>query len=282
MIARVTFALFAVAFVLSPDAVAAAPAERWVTLGGSVTETVFALGGADRLVGADDTSFYPAEAEKLPKVGYYRQISAEGVLSLRPSRVIADHGAGPPAAIEQIRQAGVPIEILPGGESEDGLRARIAVIAKLLAKDPRPLIAALDADLARLRALRARDPRRIKAVFVMARGAGALSVAGSDTTAQAMLEMAGGENAASTFKGYKPLTAEALVVAAPEVIVMTTRGLQSAGGIDGMLAAPGVPVTPAGRARRVVALDDLYLLGFGPRTGQAAIELYFALRGQRE
>lgn len=278
-IAELTGALLVVGFAMSPQTLSAGP-DRWVTLGGSVTETVHALGAGELLVGADDTSSYPPAAGELPKVGYYRQVSAEGVLALKPTRVLADHKAGPPVALEQLRAAGVEVVVIGGADDAAGLRARVAAIGAAIGKkaEAAALVGRMDADLARLEALR-KGASPVRAVFVMARGAGALSVAGPDTVGHAMLALAGGTNASGDTAGYRPLTAESLVAAAPEVIVMTTRGLQSAGGVEGMLEAPGVALTPAGKKKRIVALDDLYVLGFGPRTAQAAIELFHALRG---
>ncbi len=278
-IAELTGALLVVGFAMSPQTLSAGP-DRLVALGGSVTETVYALGAGELLVGADDTSFYPAAAAALPKVGYYRQVSAEGVLALKPTRVLADQNAGPPVALEQLRAAGVEVVTIGGAEDAAGLKGRVMAVGAAIGKkaEASALVEGMDGDLAKLAALR-KGAAPVRAVFVMARGVGALSVAGRDTVGQAMLELAGGTNAAAATTGYRPLTAESLVSAAPEVIVMTTRGLQSAGGVEGMLKAPGIALTPAGKKKKVVALDDLYLLGFGPRTPQAAIELFHALRG---
>ena len=115
-------------------------------------------------------------------------------------------------------------------------------------------------------------------LFVYARGPSTLLVGGGGTAADAMIRLAGGTNAASGFDGYKPLTAEAAVAAAPQVILVTTSGLESVGGTDGLLDLPGLALTPAGKARRVVAMDDLYLLGFGPRVAGAMAALADQLR----
>ncbi|NDJ33535.1 MAG: ABC transporter substrate-binding protein [Chloroflexi bacterium] len=114
-------------------------------------------------------------------------------------------------------------------------------------------------------------------MFIYARGAGAVSVAGTDTGAATMIEMAGGENAVTEFDGYQPITAEAVVAAAPDVILMMTRGLESLGGVEGLLEQPGIAATPAGENRRVVVVDDLYLLGFSTRTATATLDLTYLL-----
>jgi iron complex transport system substrate-binding protein len=114
-------------------------------------------------------------------------------------------------------------------------------------------------------------------LFIYARGGGTLMVGGTGTPAAAMIRLAAGENAVSAFDGFKPLTAEAVTTAAPDVILVPSRGLATLGGVDGLVAQPGIALTPAGKARRVVAMDDLLLLGFGPRLGSAVRELAILL-----
>lgn len=278
--AQATGALLTLAIALSPADVAAAPPERWMSLGGAITETVFALGAGATLVAVDDTSTFPEQAQALPHVGYYRQLATEGLLAQAPTDVLADAKAGPAVVLEQLRAAGVRVHILGTGDDLEGLRARIVVLGKLMRREARAaeLVRTLDEDLVKLRAEVPATAPRVRVLFVMARGAGALSVAGRETAAHTMLTLAGGQSVSGDYTGYRPLSAEALVAAAPEVIVLTTTGLASVGGLHGLLAAPGVALTPAGKARRVVALDDLYLLGFGPRTARAALELARALR----
>ena len=248
---------------------------RIVSIGGAVTEIVYALGAKSTLVGCDITSEYPAAAADLPKIGYQRRFSSEGVLSLNPSLVIASHDAGPPTAIAQVQEAGVPVTVVSGEHSVEGVRARIREIAKAVRRESRgeELIAQVEHDLAQTRAFLDGQPKNPKVIFIYARGQGTLLVAGQETSANSMIQLAGGMNPITQYTGYKTLTAESVVAAAPDVIVMMSSGLESLGTVDDLVEAPGLSLTPAGKGRRVVAMDGLYLLGFGPRTGKAAKEL---------
>lgn len=244
---------------------------RIVTLGSAITETAFALGAGDDVVGVDATSVHPDAARGRAQLGYLRQLSAEGILSLRPSLVLASAEAGPPAVIEQLRSAGVRVVVAPAGATLDGVRARIRLLGDVL--DRREAAARLDEKLRRdataLEARRTRSPRA-RVLCIYARGSATMLVSGRGTACDAALRLAGAENAIDTYEGYRPLTSEGVVAARPDAIVVPTRGAESAGGVESILARPGVALTPAGRARRVVAIDDLLLLGFGPRTVEGA------------
>lgn len=250
---------------------------RIVAIGGAVTETVFALGAGAEVVAVDSSSVYPDEVARLPQVGYQRTLSAEGILAQSPDLVIASDEAGPPAVIEQLRSAGVRVERMPAAQTPEQAVARITAIGAAIERPAAALAVRVQREIHAARSRVA--PEGPSFVMVYARGAGTMMVSGRDTAGAAMIELAGGRNATAGFTGWKPLSAEALIEAAPEVIVVPARGLATLGGIDGLLAAPGVAQTPAGRARRIVAFDDLLLLGFGPRLGPAIDDLARQLRG---
>ncbi len=253
---------------------------RIVTVGSSVTETVFALGAENRIVGVDTSSLFPESATKLPQVGYQRALSAEGVLSLRPTLVLAMAEAGPPTAVEQIESAGVKIVKVDGENSAEGARAKIRNIANALdvVSKGEELIKKLDADLSRAKQCVESLTTKPKVLFIYARGAGVANVSGRGTAADEMIKLAGGANAVTEFENFKPLTPESLVAAQPDFILLPTRGLDSLGGIEGLLKAPGIADTPAGRNRKIITVDDLVLLGFGPRTGEGVKELCEKMR----
>jgi iron complex transport system substrate-binding protein len=254
---------------------------RVVAVGGAVTEIVYALGAGERLVAADSTSTFPPEARKLPRVGYMRSLSAEGVLSMAPQLVVATSDAGPPTVLRQIRDAGVRLEVLANGHSMESLRTNVRAVAAVLGTPQRG--ADLDARIAaEWRAVEqqvARYPTRPRVLFLLAHSTNNAMISGEGTAADAMIRLAGGVNAFASVNGYKPLTAEAVVAAAPEVILITKEGMTTIGGPAELFARPGLALTPAGTARRVVALDALYLIGFGPRLPQAVRELAARLHG---
>ncbi len=244
---------------------------RVVALGGDVTATMYLLDAGDMLVGVDSTSEWPAAAGGLPDVGYLRQLHTEGILSLTPDQVIASHDAGPPLVLDQLRRAGVDVHVLERARDAATVLANIRRIGRWLGHEDRAeaLAERLRKRYAALTASVAAMEHRPRVLFLMAAGNGSPMVAGRGTAADRAIALAGGRNAGEGFDGYKPVSAEALVAMAPQVVVLMREFEQAAGGVDGVLRQPGMAQTPAGRARRVVFVDGQALLGFGPRNAEA-------------
>ena len=274
-------AVFLVLWLWSNPAVAEPP--RIVTAGGAVTEIVAALGAAPKLVGIDLTSTYPPTLSGLPRVGYLRNLGAEGTLSLRPTVVIASSEAGPPATLDRLREAGIAVHVL--AEPLDGEMAarRIADIAALLSRqgDGEALVGRLRAELAGLDRWRDGLATRPRVLFLLSVGQGPMLAGGRNTPADAMIRLAGGTNAAASLDGYKPVSAEAALGMAPAVVLTTERTVALSGGREALLALPAIAATPAARDRRLIAMDGLYLLGFGPRLPEALKQLGAALHPER-
>lgn len=251
-------------------------APRVATLGGSITEIVYALGQEDLLVGVDASSVYPQAVQELPQFGYFRQVSAEGVLSLAPTLVLAVESAGPPTSLAQIEAAGVEVVRIPDVYSVDGAKNKIRIIAKALdcVATGDALIAAMDQDLERFETVAHATAEPPRVLFIYARGGGTLNVSGEGTAADAMIQLAGGQNAIIGYTNYRPLTAEAVVAAAPDIILVLERGLATIGGTSGLMKLPGLALTPAGRNQRIVTIDDTLFLSFGPRLGEAVTLLH--------
>ncbi|QDL54198.1 heme/hemin ABC transporter substrate-binding protein [Rhodoferax aquaticus] len=246
-----------------------------VAVGGAITECVYALGAQAQLVGTDTTSVYPSAAQNTPKVGYMRQLSAEGLLSLKPDALIASGEAGPPAVIAQIRAAGVRVDLLEADHSWAEVQRKLLAVGEATQQLPRAqaLLAQLDSQWAKAQAhVAAFAGKRPRALFILAHG-GAAQVAGMQTAANAMLGFAGAENVMRGFSGYRPMTAEAMAAAAPEIILTSTQGLDAMGGEARFWERPELALTPAYRRRALVHMDALELLGFGPRMPATVLAL---------
>ena len=256
--------------------------ERIVSLNGSTTEILFALGVGENVVGCDASSTYPKHAkETLPSVGYQYRLNAEGILSLKPTLVIGRSDVKPPQVIEQLRMAGVTVLLFKEPRTFDEAKQRLRTIGKAASRPEKAteLIAALEKDIEALKSKLAerQDQTKPKALFLYLRGPQTAFVLGKDSGPGAMLEIVGATNAAGKITGTKPMTAEAVIAAQPEVYVLFESGLKSIGGVEGLLKVPGLAQTPAGRDKRVVAMDGLYLSGFGPRCGKAALDLFHGI-----
>jgi len=261
---------------------------RIVSIGGAITEILYALGFEDRLAGVDSTSLYPSAALRdKPNVGYMRQLSAEGVLGLNPSLVLAMQGSGPKETIEILEAARVPLVMVPETFSEQGLLDKIALIGRAMDAGPRAecLTRAVTEDLAQLRDLRGRVAKPVRVMFVMSLLNGRALVAGKNTAANEIIQLAGGLNAIDGYEGYKPVSDEAIIAARPDVVLSIARGKDSVEA-DAVFAHPAFALTPAASSKAFISMEGLYLLGFGPRTAAAArdlsLKLYPALAPQAE
>lgn len=280
-----TTVFLGVAVGLSVSATETAPSESQaniLSIGGSVTEIVYALNQQHRLIARDTTSVFPPEATGLQDVGYMRALSAEGVLSIAPELIISEDGAGPPETIELLEGASIPFITIPDEYSAEGVVAKILAIGRAL--DVEGEAAALAAEVttklahAQGRADAHKGPPK-RVLFILSMQGGRVLASGTNTAADGIIRMAGAENAVSEFTGYKPMTDEAITAAAPDVILMMTRGGNHSVASEELLALPAISTTPAAAARAVVRMDGLFLLGFGPRTAQAVLNLNSALYG---
>lgn len=248
---------------------------RIVTIGAPLTEIVHALGVGEAVVGTDLTSRHPTAAATVPKVGYMRALSAEGMLSLAPDLIIASDQAGPPEVLNQIRAAGVRLELVPEVPTLEGLRDKIATVATLVGRSEAgaALVADLDARLHKVETLLAASGPKPRVLFLLSIANGPPQAAGRDSVPDILITLAGGTNAVDGFPGFRPVSVEAATVAAPDVIMVTATTYDQMGGTEGILALPQVAITPAARSGRVVALDGPLLVGLGPRTPDALMIL---------
>jgi iron complex transport system substrate-binding protein len=259
-------------------------AQRVLAIGGAVTEIVYALGEQDRLVGRDSTSSYPPEATALPDVGYIRALSPEGVLSVKPDLILARENNGPREAVEVLKSTGVRWVDVPDTFTLAGIDENITIIARELGveEEGEALKRKVAEDIARARKHLASVENRRKVMFVLALTDDKVNASGTGTAASNIIELAGAENVISEFEGYKQISNEAVINAAPDVILMMNgRGAATDhDAMDALIEAhPALSTTPAVKNGRIIRMDGLLLLGFGPRTGEAISQLAQELYG---
>ena len=258
-------------------------ASRIASVGGSITEIVYALGEEGKLVARDSTSLYPEAALKLPDVGYMRALSPEGVLSVNPSGILAVEGSGPKEALDVLKKASVPFILVPETFDDAGILEKIRVVGRSLGAEDKAatLAASVAADLKAAEKLTADVPERSRVLFILSMQGGKILAAGSNSAADGIITMAGGINAIDGFSGYKQLSDEAAILAKPDVILMMDRGGDHSTAAAELFAHPAIAPTPAGQAKKLVRMDGGYLLGFGPRTASAIRDLAVALYGDQ-
>lgn len=253
--------------------------QRLICIGSAVTEIVYALNASNLIVGVDTTSIYPDAARTLPSVGYSRTLSAEGVLSLSPTQILCTEDAGPPVVIRQIQDAGIQIRRLPAHHTFTGICDRVIAIGQAIHQQTRAdqLKLQLQQKWARIEDEMQAKPfpsTTPRVLYIHSMNPSQVMVSGQETNANAMIRYAGLRNALDGFKGYKPLTPEAVIMANPDLILVTDQGLQAIGGRSQLARLPGMERTKAILRQKVISMDAVYLLGFGPRMPDAVLTLH--------
>jgi len=264
---------------MPPRGAFATGAKRIVSVGGDLTEIAFALGLGERIVAVDTTSNWPEATQKLPKVGYMRALTPEGVLSLAPDLILLAHGAGPKAAIDRLRSSGIDVALGPAGDSAEDVREKITFVGAALGRVPEAeqLAIGYEKRMAMVQDRVATLPNRPSVLFLLSAGNAGLLTGGTGTSADSMISLAHGRNAIEGIDGYKPVSAEAVLAASPDVILVPQHTVRALGGVEQILNRPEMSATPAGKNKNIIVMDGLRLLGFGPRTPDAVLELARAL-----
>jgi iron complex transport system substrate-binding protein len=255
---------------------------RIVSIGGSITEIVYALGKQGRLVARDSTSTYPQDALKLPDVGYMRQLSPEGVLSVDPTGILALQGSGPKEATDVLKKADVAFIEVPERFDRQGILDKIRTVGMALGADARAeaLAAKVDDRLKAAEQATAAIKDRKRVLFILSMQGGKVLASGSGTAANGIIALAGAVNAVEGVSGYKQLSDEAIVTARPDFILMMDHAGPAVSD-ETLFGNAAIAATPAGAERRVLRMDGSYLLGFGPRTAYAVHDLAAALYGDK-
>jgi iron complex transport system substrate-binding protein len=259
-----------------------ADSSRLVSIGGSLTEIIYALGEEDKLVARDQTALYPEAATKLPDVGYMRALTPEGVLSVNPTALLVIEGSGPPEALDVLRDAGVEFQTIPESYSHEGILVKVRAVGQALGVEEKAeaLAREIDSALNSAEARTADITERKRVLFVLSTEGGKIQASGTDTAANGIIALAGAVNAIQDYPGYKALTEEAIIAAAPDVILMMDRGGDHAATDAELINHPAIALTEAGKNHAIIRLEGSYLLGFGPRTASAVGELIDALYGK--
>ncbi|MGC1303893.1 MAG: ABC transporter substrate-binding protein [Caulobacteraceae bacterium] len=247
---------------------------RVVCIGGAITEIVYALGVSDHVIAVDSTSqFPPAALHEKRNVGYMRGLSPEGVLALNPSLILVMQDAGPPQAIDVLAASPVPVAFVDATPSPQAVLGRVRFVASVFGVPARgeDLSKTIQNEFAALTAWRSAHTGHRRVLFVLSMQNDRPMVAGAGTAADAIIALAGGINAAGALQGYKPVSDEALSALAPDVVLAMDHAGPSFDA--GALGRGGFRLTPAGRTGALIRMDGEFLLGFGPRTPEAALGL---------
>ena len=249
--------------------------DRIVSVGGDLTEIIYALGAGDRIVATDSTSVYPSAANETPKVGYVRRLSAEGVLSVEPDLIMISGAARPEEAVAQIRAAGVRMIEMEPDYTIEGILEKTRAVAEALDLEAEGAAfadkIASDWDRASS-AIEALDLSP-SVLFFAAPPTGDARGAGTETAAHGVIELLGGRNVFDDHAGYRSLSLEAAVAADPDIILVMSHHADRIGGVEAVYNHPALSLTTAARERRIFFVDQVAVMQFGPRTPKAIADL---------
>jgi iron complex transport system substrate-binding protein len=242
-----------------------AATERWIVANSYVAEIVVALGSASQIVAVGGGADHIVELKAVPRLPGFRQVSAEPMLALSPQRVVISNEWTVPQTLDQLRAAGVQVTVLDADQTPEGVERRIRLVAKLLGKvaQGESLVAKFKRELADALALAARAKPKLRALFVLAGGNRPTLVGGRGSNVAALLDMSGAINVAQGIEGFKVMSAESMIEAAPDVILTNQDGTVPNDGVPVALRAPGAMATPAGKAGRLITIPGQYLQGMG-------------------
>ena len=256
---------------------AASDPSRVTVAGGSITEIMYMIDAEDSIIAVDLTSNFPERAKNHPQIGYVRVLSAEGILSLDPTIIIGEDDMGPPAVLEQINRTGVEVAIVPEEHSVVGVKSKVKCVATILNKNIEAeelFEEKLDPAINKLEiASQKVSERKTKAIFILGLQSGSPLIGGMDTSANGLIEMIGAKNVLSSFQGWKPVSTESILMAEPDVILISNRGLSAFGDVESLRQHPALALTPAAKNNNIIAMDGMAMLGFGPRTIFSALNI---------
>src|SRR5215831_3838736 len=249
--------------------------DRIVCVSKQLTEFMFALNQGDRIVGIDLSSTYPPETKNMTTVGYHRLLSAEGIISLDPTVVIHQGDVAPPNVMPQLQKVGIPIRVYPAGNTIDSAKIVLHMLAKDYGADSMATVLCnkLDADLARTDSFVKKYTTKPRVLIIhFGRASNQYFVMGSRGTPNAMINLAGGVNAADT-SNFRNLNPEAIMRTQPDVILATDFGFDRVGGVEKFVELPGIALTPAAKNHKIYRVEEHDMVYFGPRSGENILQL---------
>jgi len=254
--------------------------QRIAVAGGSITEIIYRLGEQHRIVGVDSTSVFPEEAKNKPLIGYVRRVATEGILSLEPDLFLGEADTGPLKVIQQLQRMGLNMYLFEQQDNLAGIEDKITKIAQLLKveKKGQALVEEIQPDRLALQHILTQATYQPRVLFILTARSGQTIAAGQGTSANEIIQAAGGINVTGSLKNWQPISAEVALQLNPEVILtMGARGTANAEKVKNM---PHFKHSIAVKNNQVFSLDGGYLLGMGPRTPQAVVEVAMIFHSQ--
>ena len=252
-----------------------------VVAGGSITEIIYFLNLQNKLVGVDVTSNYPLTAKKLPSIGYIRNLSIEGLLSLKPNLILAEESIGPPIIVKQLNKTSVEFRIIKNNYTIDGINEKFLCISKILDIEIKNNInyKKFVNNVKKLKSFVKNNNKEKKDILLilMMKGTSPI-IAGKNTSGHGFIKMIGQNNSMDKVSGWKPVSAEEILIANPNYIIITKRALKDFISIEKFLKLPGISSTKAAKNKNVFIKDGMSLLGYGPRTINVAKEILINIK----
>ena len=250
---------------------------RIVVAGGSITEIIYLLGQGDKIVAVDVTSNYPEETKNITSIGYVRNVSTEGVLSLAPSLILGEDDMGPPNVVKQLKGMNADLRIIHEEQTVNGIIEKIRCVASIIGKeDLASQIIEKDINpvLIKLKENQISNKKNKKKIMLVLSMQGTSPmVAGSGTSGDSFIKMIGGDNIFSSFNGWKNVTAESILKLNPDYIIIPEKDLHKQSKVAEIVDNPIFSNTNAGKNNNFLFEDGMAILGFGPRTIYAAFDL---------
>ena len=252
---------------------------RVVSVSKQINEFIYAIGGEHDLVAVDLTSIYPPEIRKLPTVGYHRALSAEGIISMKPTVFLTDGNVGPEAVLDQLKKVGIPITLMRPGGTVDSAQMLLTQLGEFFHREQAAdsVLAQWKAGMNQLWADTASwsgESRPRVMIIHFGQIANNYLAIKSGSIPDRLIHWAGGQNAIDSVGGMLRLTPELIARAAPDIIIATDVGFDRFGSAEKFATLPGVALTPAGRNKRIYRINEQKIMYYGPRTPAAVRELH--------